>query len=77
MGRNRLDYQEKKRAKNVSINNKILDEAEKLNLNLSAILEDSLFYYIYKASDEEREKYSKKKSWKSFVFFIIYLCAQK
>ncbi|WP_438784555.1 type II toxin-antitoxin system CcdA family antitoxin [Enterococcus sp. AZ191] len=57
-----MDYQEKKRAKNVSINNKILDEAEKLNLNLSAILEDSLFYYIYKASDEEREKYSKKKS---------------
>lgn len=60
MGRKPLDYEEGKRNVKVNIDNILIDKANEMNLNLSKISRDAIFYVVNQASDEERKKYYKK-----------------
>ncbi|MDT2837994.1 hypothetical protein P7H50_14150 [Enterococcus durans] len=60
MGRKPLDYEKGKRNVKVNIDNILIDKANEMNLNLSKISRDAIFYVVNQASDEERKKYYKK-----------------
>ncbi|MGM0158458.1 hypothetical protein IGI47_002791 [Enterococcus sp. AZ191] len=60
MGRKPLDYEKGKRNVKVNIDNVLVDKANEMNLNLSKISRDAVFYIVNQASDDERKKYYKK-----------------
>lgn len=60
LGRKPLDYEKGKRNVKVNIDNVLVDKANEMNLNLSKISRDAVFYIVNQASDDERKKYYKK-----------------
>lgn len=60
MGRKPLDYEKGKRNVKVNIDNVLVDKANEMNLNLSKITRDAIFYFVNEASEDERKKYYKK-----------------
>lgn len=61
MGRKPLGYEKGKRNVKVNIDNVLVDKAKEMNLNLSKISRDAVFYFVNEASEEERKKYYKNK----------------
>lgn len=56
-----MGYEKGKRNVKVNIDNVLVDKAKEMNLNLSKISRDAVFYFVNEASEEERKKYYKNK----------------